>query len=64
MKGEASALKPRQMDEYILRPADDGSFECDIFLDQSPQTLGTLTEATAATGTETNVPEVRCSAVL
>ncbi|KAJ6526506.1 hypothetical protein DFH09DRAFT_1371656 [Mycena vulgaris] len=40
LSGESTSLKPRQMNEYTLRPTIDGIFECDIFLDQSPQASG------------------------
>ncbi|KAJ7710805.1 hypothetical protein B0H17DRAFT_1190494 [Mycena rosella] len=45
LAGEASALKPRQMDEYTLRPSNDGIFECDIFLDHSAQAVGGFTDS-------------------
>ncbi|KAJ7473664.1 hypothetical protein B0H11DRAFT_2430116 [Mycena galericulata] len=37
LSGTSSALKPKQMNEYTLRTAGDGSLICDVFWDQTAQ---------------------------
>ncbi|KAJ7182130.1 hypothetical protein C8R46DRAFT_1210715 [Mycena filopes] len=36
LAGTSSALKPRPMNEYSLRPSSDGTFYCDLFWDAPP----------------------------